>query len=470
MARFDLKNAATVGDEQRGGGAFALSESALRDNARWFIGIRWCIALGMAGFGLVSAAFPRLPVAVGLVPQGWRPVGMAAMLAVANALFLAHVRGMAPSRRAVHVNIWVQIASDLLLLTYIVFAAGPLDSFIAFAYLFHIVLACIFFAPRESFCVTALATLLFSGSVLLDQFDILHVREIFACASGAAQGSAAAFRALTAVVVWFAVWYLAATMSGAVRQRDRELDDANRRLRKADEEKNLQIIRITHDLKAPFSGIESNIHMLRFRLGDQIPEPALEIIRNMEVRSATLRDRIRDILLLGDLKQGRKNDVAREPVNLQALTNATVRDLAEQADRRQVAVHCRVPAMVVESDPKQLTSLLANLLANAIAYSHPGGEVVVEGEAGARAKILVRDNGLGIAPEALPHIFEEYYSAKEAVQVNRQSTGLGLSIVKQVAQNLGLDISVNSEQGKGSTFEATFPRKERRQYGQNPDN
>jgi signal transduction histidine kinase len=73
----------------------------------------------------------------------------------------------------------------------------------------------------------------------------------------------------------------------------------------------------------------------------------------------------------------------------------------------------------------------------------------------------VQDRGIGIKEEALPHIFEEYYRTKEAARFNRHSTGLGLSIVKEIAQNLDLRIRVESEAGEGTIFRVYLPEEKK---------
>jgi len=71
--------------------------------------------------------------------------------------------------------------------------------------------------------------------------------------------------------------------------------------------------------------------------------------------------------------------------------------------------------------------------------------------------VSVSDTGIGIRPDALEHIFDDYYRTKEAAAHNRMSTGLGLAIVKEIASRFALKIRVSSENGVGTTFEVVFP-------------
>lgn len=469
MTTFELMPAPEKEIAPQPAGWEGLGSGVLLQNARWFTLIRWVVVGVFSAFGLLNVCMPGMLSRAGLIPQtGW-PWGLALVLAAANGGFLLILRSLsaASSRRLVAATIWLQIVVDLVVLTALVYLVGPFDTFIAFAYLFHIVLACIFFAPRESLLVALLSAVLFLVMVSLETAGILPGQSIVANAADRHQDvSMVAQWAVSAVFIWFVIWYLVSTISNAVRRRDRELAIANRGLTRADREKSLQVLRVTHDLKAPFSGIESNIQMLRAQHWEETPEAVRDIIRRIEVRSAVLRERIRDILALGELRATGEKTLALQPVDLQALLEAVIRNLAEKARQQGVAIRSTVPAMVVRSAPKQLNILFANLVSNAILYSENGDTVEVDGAKGKDVRVRVIDHGIGISDEALPRIFDEYYRSKEAASHNRQSTGLGLSIVRQIAQNLKLGIIVQSEQGKGTTFEVRFPAERSLGYGE----
>ncbi len=103
--------------------------------------------------------------------------------------------------------------------------------------------------------------------------------------------------------------------------------------------------------------------------------------------------------------------------------------------------------------------LLGNLLFNAVLYSHKGGRVGVQcsHEDPSQAVITISDEGIGIAAEKLPHIFDEHYRTKEAVRHNKESSGLGLAIVKHVTELHGIRLQVQSQPGAGTIFKLWFP-------------
>ena len=437
-----------------------LGGDILLKNARWFIRIRWVVVAVLFAFGALVHWSPDSLAKLSLGPvTGW-PWALAAGLAALNLVFaflLCPTRGTV-SRPLVVVYTWLQILADLVVLTILVHEVGSTDTFIVFAYLFHIVLACIFFAPRDSFLVTVLASVLFLGCWMLEESGVLthqclllgpHVQPSFAISL---------MNAVSAVFIWFVVWYLTSTISKSVHERDRELAAANELLIAADLEKNLLMLRTVHDLKAPFSGIETNIEMLKMQDWESLPASARATINSIEVRAATLRERIKDILLLGELRKSVCHKDPDEPINLKGLLGDVIADLSDKAEQRRVSVGLSAGEVSVRSNRKQLGTLFANLIANAVIYSNEGGRVdVTATQTSSGVSVKVSDEGIGISEKALPHIFEEYFRAPEAAQVNQFSTGLGLAIVKHIAQNVARRVNVTSEQGRGTTFEVLLP-------------
>ncbi len=444
----------------RSAGSAGMGVELLLHDACWFTRIRWVVVLVLFGMGVLGELWPEsIAARLGVVqPRCCWPFILAGLLAFLNLVtlgWLARINGHT-SNTAVAANLWFQIVCDLAVLTVLAYFMGLTDTPIAFAFLFHIVLACIFFGRRDSFLVTLLSAVLFISAVVLVEMGLLprcSVLKLGHCCT-----VTVVIHAGFAVFVWFVVWYLASSISDMVRRRDFELASANARLRQADGEKNRQMLRVTHDLKAPFSGIESFIQVLRHVHWDSLPEGSQRIIEKIEARSAMLRERIGEILTLGSLRSGHVSGKSQQSVSLSALLAGVVEELKGLASQKQVSVALKAPQIFVTSDPRQLNILFMNLIANAISYSQDGGEVEVSLRDGKYVCIEVRDHGIGIRADALPHVFEDFYRSKEAANFNRKSTGLGLAAVRQVADNLSLSIEIESEEGVGTLFRVRIPR------------
>ena len=155
----------------------ALPEPLLLQNVLWFCRVRWIVVALLALFGIMGL-FPQFERVLGLRAHLHWPIVISAVLALANLGFLAHARWLARSGSpsGARANLWTQIIVDLAALTVVVHYVGSLETYIAFAYLFHIVLACIFFSRLESFGVAAMACVFYLACVALEVAGVLPAR------------------------------------------------------------------------------------------------------------------------------------------------------------------------------------------------------------------------------------------------------------------------------------------------------
>jgi signal transduction histidine kinase len=145
-------------------------------------------------------------------------------------------------------------------------------------------------------------------------------------------------------------------------------------------------------------------------------------------------------------------------VDIKTVITAVIEDLNARAIERKITFNVKVPVITVRGSMEKLSILFSNLISNAINYSNVGGKVeVLSTKTPEHVAVSITDHGIGIREDALPHIFDEYYRTKEASKFNKMSTGLGLSMVKEITRNLGWGVRVTSTQGEGTTFEVFIP-------------
>jgi signal transduction histidine kinase len=211
---------------------------------------------------------------------------------------------------------------------------------------------------------------------------------------------------------------------------------------------------VGHELRTPLTVIKGNVGLMR-KLKD-FDEESLVTIEDEVDRLTRM---VGDLLLLAQAESG-KIPLANELVELDTL-------LLEVLNQMQVLTRDRVTLnlgdidqVLVCGDRDRLKQVAVNLIGNAINYTPKGGEIVVGlGKVNDRAQFTVTDNGPGIPPEDLPHIFERFYRGEKSRtrQKDGKGYGLGLSIAYWIVRNHGGRIEVNSTLGKGTTFCVWLP-------------
>jgi len=213
----------------------------------------------------------------------------------------------------------------------------------------------------------------------------------------------------------------------------------------------------SHELRTPIAAIrgEADVALSRDRSAAEYRQ-SLAIVLDESRRLSRLVD---DLLNLARADAGH--------VRLQVtdfyfndLLAECCRSLEARAGGRHIALECRPgPDVMFRGDEELLRRLVLNLLDNAIRYTPPGGRIAASLEAhGSQMQIRIADTGMGIPPEAAAHIFERFYRADKARSRVEGGFGLGLSIVKWIAESHRGAVTVSSRPEEGSTFTVTLPR------------
>jgi heavy metal sensor kinase len=213
----------------------------------------------------------------------------------------------------------------------------------------------------------------------------------------------------------------------------------------------------SHELRTPISIIrgEADVALSHDRSAAEYQQ-ALGVVLDESRRLSRLVD---DLLNLARADAGRvKLQVADFYLN--DLLAECCRSAQTLAAARRVTIEC--PAhddVALRGDEELVRRMVMNLIDNAIRYSPEGGQVTVALEArGSEVAIRIADTGAGIAPEAVPHVFERFYRGDKARSRQDGGFGLGLAIVKWIAESHQGAVDLASTPGAGSTFTVTLPR------------
>lgn len=227
------------------------------------------------------------------------------------------------------------------------------------------------------------------------------------------------------------------------------------RLKAVDRLKSELVANVSHDLKAPLATIRAYTELLLEGLDDDDPALRQTFLQYIDGEVERLNGYITNMLDVARVEaEGFKP--RRERLGLAKVVEAAVASARPRATAKSVdiAVQSPTPGLEIFADRHLLHALLANLIDNAVKFSPHGSTVLVTTQAGPDGlRLAVSDHGPGIASDELPHIFEKFYRATQAVE----GSGLGLVIARRAAQAHGGDVTVTSEPGQGSTFTACFP-------------
>lgn len=240
-----------------------------------------------------------------------------------------------------------------------------------------------------------------------------------------------------------------------------EIEDKAERLRRADEMKSRFLSNTSHELRTPLSSIRALAKLLLDRMdGDLTPEQERQV-RFIEAAAADLSELVNDLLDLAKIEAGRV-EVQVAPVvvdNLFRALKAMLRPLVDEA-RVDLVFETSDFTEAFDSDEGKISQVLRNFISNALKFTEQGAVTVSAFHDPDTDTITfsVADTGIGISPDNLQLIFEEFSQIEHLLQRRSKGTGLGLPLCRKLAKLLGGRVDVVSQPGVGSTFSLVLPR------------
>ena len=210
-----------------------------------------------------------------------------------------------------------------------------------------------------------------------------------------------------------------------------------------------------HELRTPIAVLisEAQTTLARKRSAEEYKQ-AIEVTLATAQEMKRLTESLLDLASVDDGAQS----VQRTRVNLAQLAQECIDLIRPLATERGLKLVGDLEPAEAQGNPGRIRQLITNLLANAVNYNRPQGEIrVTTRTMGGSLQLVVADTGIGIGPDDLPHVFERFYRADKARSRAQGHSGLGLAICKAIAEDEGGRIEVTSELGKGTTFTVTLP-------------
>lgn len=246
-----------------------------------------------------------------------------------------------------------------------------------------------------------------------------------------------------------------------LEQQRHQIEQQNLRLVEMNRLKSEFLATVTHEIRTPLNAIMGFSQILKTQAKGPLNDYQLEMVSRVFTNGKNLLSLVNDILDMSVIEAD-KFDLKASYFDLQQLVQKTVAELASLASKKkleiQVVTHLEDP--IVHNDAHRVRQILVNLISNAIKFTDTGYvSVEVSSPAPNGIEIVVKDTGIGIAPEHLKHIFQPFRQGDQTIHRKHPGTGLGLAITYSLISMMEGIITVESEVNQGTVFRVKIPRK-----------
>ena len=222
-------------------------------------------------------------------------------------------------------------------------------------------------------------------------------------------------------------------------------------LQREDELRRALVNDVAHELRTPVTILQASCE----ELADGLAEPTPERLASLHQEVLRLGRVVEDLEVLAAAEAAELR-LDHQPVDLAAVAGEVLELLQPRAAQARVTLRGELHAATVSGDPHRLHQIAANLVANAVKYTPPGGTVTVTVDpAGGSVRLVVADTGPGIEPDELPHLFDRFWRGRAAT--GTPGSGVGLTVVAELVRAHGGRIEVTSTPGTGTTFTVRLP-------------
>ena len=242
-------------------------------------------------------------------------------------------------------------------------------------------------------------------------------------------------------------------------QNRKALEESNQKLKELDQIKSRFFANISHELRTPLTLLLAPLETLLRRFNRSMDQETGDLLTTMHANGMRLLKLINDLLDLVRLESGRM-EVKQEPVEVEEFVKGLASAARQVADDKRLKLETYVdPGLgTVLADRDKLEKILLNLIFNALKFTPSGGRVSLRAEKqGEELVLTLSDTGMGISEKNLPFVFDRFWQADGSSKRKYQGVGIGLDLVKELAEIQAGKVDVQSQEGKGTTFTVRLP-------------
>lgn len=347
----------------------------------------------------------------------------------------------------------LQMILDLTALLLLVYFTGGIESPLYMFFVFHMIIGSLILPGLVVYSMAAIVFILFALMVWLEHFGAIPQYHLVGMIDTNFNSTFAFFLTLAFGFTLFISVYLANGIAKQLYKRERDLVDSIDKINSAEKEKQKYIMGIVHELKTPLAAVSSYLDLILQKFLGPVSEEVEEKIARAKFRTDEGIEMINDVLNVSKLKLYDEFDT--EEINLEELLCSIVKKRKVTAEARLISFTFRDERAVkkkIKGDKFLLGVVFSNLIGNAIKYGVDDGNVFVAlKNKNGKQVVEICDDGIGIAKEEQPKIFNDFYRAANAKKISTDGSGLGLSVVKQIVERHKGIIEVKSPSGIGSS-------------------
>ena len=353
----------------------------------------------------------------------------------------------------------------------LLYLTGFVENPLAYYFVFHIMLTAFIFPKRTVFIYLVSVVLGICGIALLEFAQVLphfSLREEAEVSYRALLG----FRSFALTSTLLLTGYLITSIKEHLEERGQRVELELDKYKSLDREKSNFILQVTHELRGPLAALKGYHEMIIKGITGEISEKTQSTLGRANRRTQNLLNIIDEMIDFAYMKSEQEITRTLLDLNVREVIQHNLDLFATQARQQKVRLVSSCPReLSVLANRDLLNIILGNLITNAIKYSLSGGVVAINAEfAEGQVHMWVKDQGIGIAPDELEKIFEEFYRTRKAREIENDGTGLGLSIVQKTVNLLKGSISVYSEVDRGTTFHIYFSNTRNQETSPGGDN